>query len=73
MVAVAFVVVVFVVDVVVVVVVVAVVVVVFVVACYFSLQLLIHARAFDLLLSESARMRAFCTCVAPLLLVPLIL
>ena len=59
MVTVAFVVVVVSVVVVVVVVVVAVVVVVFVVACYFSLQLLICARAFDLLLSESAR--AFCT------------
>ena len=60
-----------VVSVVVVVVVVAVVVVVFVVACYFSLQLLIRARVFDLHLSESARARAFCTCVAPLLLVPI--
>ena len=55
--------------VVVVVVVVAVVVGVFVVACYFSLRLLIRARAFYLLLSKSAR--AFCTCVAPLLLVTL--
>ena len=61
MVAVAFVVVVFVVFVVFVVVVfAAVAVVVFVVACYFSLQLLIHARAFDLLLSESARVLHLC-------------
>ena len=62
MVAVAFVVVVFVV---VVVVVAAVAVVVFVVACYFSLQLLIHARAFDLLLSESARARVLHLCCTP--------
>ena len=54
MLVVAFVVVVFVV----VVVVVAVVVGVFVVACYFSLQLLIRARAFYLLLSKSARARS---------------
>ena len=55
MLVVAFVVVVFVV---VVVVVVAVVVGVFVVACYFSLRLLIRARAFYLLLSKSARARS---------------